>query len=109
MNEEQILSTYQNISYLTARMLAVARNGEWDALVALERECSGLFARLLDNEQELPRSNDFQRRKAESIRSALDNDAAIRLLVEPWLAHLSELIGHTGRQHRLAQAYRPAE
>ena len=109
MIEEQILSAYQDISRLTGQMLAVARNSEWDALVALERECSGIFAQLLNHDQEVPRSNDFQRRKAELIRGALDNDAEIRLLVEPWLTHLSELIGHSGRQPRLAQTYRPAE
>jgi hypothetical protein len=43
------------------------------------------------------------------IRGVLDDDAEIRLLVEPWLAQLADLIGHTGHQRRLSQAYRAGE
>src|SRR5476649_796252 len=85
MNNDQILAIYESISRLTRQMLAAARGGEWDALVRLERDCSGLFARLFTSEDEAPRSDEFQRRKAALIRGVLDDDAEIRLLVEPWL------------------------
>lgn len=109
MNEEMILTTYEQIAGLTRQMLAAARDGEWEALVTLERDCSALFARLLSAEEVQPRSSDFQRRKARLIRAVLDDDAEIRLLVEPWLKQLSQLIGHTGRERRLSEAYRAAE
>ena len=109
MKEDLILLTYESISRLTKQMLAAARSGEWDELVRLERECSALFGRLFTGEEEQPRSAEFQRRKAQLIRGALDDDAEIRLLVEPWLAQLSALISHTGHQRRLTQAYRAGE
>jgi flagellar protein FliT len=109
MSDEMVLSTYEGIARITAQMLAAARSGEWDALVQLERKCSALFSGLMSSEENRPRSVDFQRRKAGLIRRVLDDDAEIRLLVEPWLAQLSTLIGHTGKQRRLSEAYRTAE
>jgi flagellar protein FliT len=109
MTDEHILATYEAISRLTRQMLAAARNREWDALVRLERDCSALFARLLNSESDAPRSTGFQHRKARLIRGVLDDDAEIRLLVEPWLSQLSAMIGHTGHQRRLSQAYRTGE
>ena len=106
MNEDYILVTYESISRITKQMLAAARDGDWDTLVQRERDCSGLFARLVGGEDDRPRSAEFQCRKAELIRTVLDDDAEIRLLVEPWLNQLSALIGHTGHQRQLAQAYR---
>ena len=109
MNEEQILATYASIARLTGQMLAAARAGAWDLLVALEKDCSALFARLFNFDDNQTRSHEFQRRKALLIRGVLDDDAEIRLLVEPWLAQLADLIGHTGRERRVAQTYRSIE
>ena len=109
MNNDQILAIYEAISRLTKRMLAAARGGQWDALVQLERDCSALFARLFTGDDAQPRSAEFQRHKAQLIRAVLDDDAEIRLLVEPWLNQLSALLHHTGHQRRLAQAYRAGE
>ncbi len=106
MNEDFILATYEAIARQTTQMLAAARAGEWDSLVGLERDCSGLFARLFTGDGDQPRSAEFQQRKAQLIRDVLDDDAEIRLLVEPWLAQLSALLSHSGHQRRLAQAYR---
>lgn len=105
MNEENLLTAYQDISALTQRMLAAARQGEWDTLIELERECSVHFSCLASHDDGRARSPDFQRRKAQIIHGVLDDDAQIRLLVEPWLAQLSDLIAHSGRQRRLGQAY----
>lgn len=105
MNEEFILHTYECISLVTKQMLAAARGGQWDTLVSLERECSALFAPLFTGDDSRPRSPEFQRRKAELIRSVLDDDAQIRVLVEPWLAQLSDLLCHSGKRRQLSQAY----
>ena len=108
MHGEQILAAYAEIALLTRRMLAAARGSDWDALVGLERDCSGHFARLLQRPFEQPDDDAYRSRKAALIRGILDDDAAIRLLVEPWLAQLAQLIGNTQQQTRLQQAYRPA-
>jgi flagellar protein FliT len=105
MNDDHVLMTYESISRVTRQMLACARDGQWDALVALERDCSALFGRLPATDDAQPRSADYQGRKGRLIRGILDDDAAIRLLVAPWLVQLSTLIGDTARQRRLVKAY----
>ena len=105
MNGDHILIAYSSIADLTAQMLAAARLGAWDTLIALERECSAHFAQLLEDDDSLPRDAAHQRRKGELIRSVLDHDAQIRLLVEPWQVQLAALIGHNGQVQRLRQTY----
>ena len=50
MEGEHILIVYSSIAVLTGQMLAAARIGEWDTLIALEKACSAHFARLLADE-----------------------------------------------------------
>lgn len=104
-----ILAEYEQIALLTRRMLEAARRSDWDTLVDLERHCGAHFAHLLDDRFEQPDDADYRVRKAALIRGILDDDAEIRLLVEPWLAQLSMLIGSTHQQSRLQSAYRPGE
>jgi len=109
MNGDQILAVYETISRLTRQMLAAARDSNWERLVALEKDCSAQIARLDGNGDGVTRDLDYQRRKASLIRRILDDDAEIRLLVEPWLAQLSVLIGNTRQQARLHRAYRAGQ
>ena len=105
MDGDHILIIYSSIADLTGQMLAAARLGAWDTLIALEKACSAHFARLLADEDGRARDAEHQRRKGELIRGVLDDDAQIRLLVEPWQAQLAALIGHNGQQRRLRQTY----
>ncbi len=105
MDNTQILSLYEEGSRLTRHMLLAAREGDWDRLVAHEQDCAAMFAHLSASNDRQPGEADFQQRKAELIRGMLEDDAQIRLLVEPWLARLSGLIGSTRQQSRLHQAY----
>lgn len=110
MNDGKIiLGEYEQIAALTRRMLEAARRSEWDALIALERDCGQHFARLLDGSIVPPEDDVWRGRKAALIRGILDDDAEIRLLVDPWLAQLSQLIGTTRQQNRLQNAYHPAD
>ncbi len=105
MDSEREIMIYENISHVTRRMLAAARDAEWDTLIGLEKECSTHFARLLADEDNPPRDAAHQRRKAALIRDVLDDDARIRLLAEPWLAQLSALLDNAGRQRQLQHTY----
>ena len=108
MNGNHILAIYENISRKTRQMLAAARGDDWDGLVALEKDCSAMFAQLFETEDGAVRDAEFQRRKGELIRGVLADDAQIRLLVEPWLAQLNAMIGSTRQQSRLNHAYEAA-
>jgi flagellar protein FliT len=105
MDSDQILAMYEEASRLTHKMLLAARANDWDRLVAYEKVCSVRFERLISEQPRQPQSAEFQRRKGALIRAMLDDDAQIRLVVEPWLKTLSMLIGNTRQRSRLNQAY----
>ncbi len=105
MDEEQVLATYEGIARVTRQMLAAARGDDWDRLIALEQDCNTRFAWLYTHPNAQPLSLEFGRRKAELIRGVLEDDAHIRLLVQPWLVRLGALIGNTQRQKQLNTAY----
>lgn len=105
--QSEILGIYERISALTGEMLAVARAGDWERLVALERDCSALIAHLPASESEATADPEFLSRKAAIIRKVLGDDAEIRLLVEPWLGQLESLLGATRSERRLRETYRP--
>ncbi len=109
MQGAHILAHYTAIAQLTRSMLEAARDSDWDRLVELERSCGAYFALLFETGAGQPDDAAFISRKAALIHRILDDDAAIRLLVEPWLAQLSLLIGNTQQQSRLQHAYRAGE
>lgn len=105
MENRQVIAIYEDAARLTREMLDEARAQQWDNVVAKEKLCAEQLARL---PSAMPGEDDplHQRRKAELIGSMLDNNAEIRMLAEPWLARLSELIGSTRQQSRLHHMYR---
>jgi len=105
MNNSQILVIYEEVSRLTGQMLRAARESKWDLLIALEKDCASKFTHLRTDNADQPQDAAFQRRKAELIRGMLDDDAQIRMLVEPWLNKLSGLMISTRQQSRLHQVY----
>lgn len=107
MENTQIIAIYEEASRLTRDMLAAAHAGDWDRLVAYEKQCAAKLAPLIADQPEQPPTAAFLQRKAELIRDVLDGDAEIRHLVEPWLAQLSALIGNSRQQSRLHHTYRP--
>ena len=108
MDEQQVLATYERIARLTGQMLAAAQAGQWDRLTALEQECGALFAPLIDQpEQPVSANAEYRTRKAELIRHILDDDARIRVLVEPRLEDLAALLSAGRQKRQLNRAYQP--
>jgi flagellar protein FliT len=105
MDEELVLATYESIARLNRRMLAAAQAGLWEQLTDLEREASALLAPLVEHDRARPASAEYRRRKSALIRDILADDQQIRVLVEPRLQELSDLLGSTRREQRLASAY----
>jgi len=105
MDNHQIIAIFEDAAMLTREMLRAAREQQWDDVAKKEKLCAEKLATLppaMPAQPDLP----YQRRKAELIRDMLDNNAEIRVLAEPWLARLSELIGSTRQQSRLHDMYR---
>lgn len=105
MNSQDVLSLYETVANITDQMLAAARNGDWEQLVALETRCAGHVEVLKTGEQPVRLTGASRDRKAEIIRKILADDREIRNLTEPWMAHLAGLINSTSTERKLNQAY----
>jgi flagellar protein FliT len=101
----EVVNTYARMADLTERMLAAAREGDWDQLIALEQQVAAQARRLQQDEARTPLQGELRERKVELIRRMLTADRAIRDLTMPWMAKLSALISSTGTERRLVNAY----
>lgn len=109
MDNTHTINIYENILNTTNRMLAAARNNEWDQLVALEQECRKLTDELIINnaEHEFNLSDELQQQKVKIIHQVLANDAQIRTITEPWMIQLQNILDTTKCERNLQQAYQP--
>ena len=106
MNTAQFLATYESISDLTGNMLTAARASDWDRLVELEKNCAGLIEKL-QAAGGGPAYDDpaYIRAKSQIIRKVLSDDAEIRNLTQPWLAHLQNMLVAASHNNKLARTY----
>lgn len=105
MNDDDVISLYESVSDLTARMLAAAQSGDWDHLVELESDCASRVQVLRDGEALASLSGERRMRKVAIIKKILADDRAIRDLTSPWMAKLSAMMQSTGTERRLVNAY----
>ena len=104
MDNTQIIATYETILSITGQMLEAAKNRDWERVACLERDCKAQLNRLIA-ENPAPLSGHHQQRKVEIIHQVLADDAQIRHITQPWMAHLQNLIGNTGREKKLHRPY----
>lgn len=94
-----LINFYKAIEDSSARMLDAARAEDWDEVVRFEGTCAVLIAQL----RQCARAEDLlpeQRvEKARIMQRILHNDAQIRHLAEPWLAHCESKF--EGQRHML--------
>ena len=105
--ETATFSVYERVAELTRKMLEAARQQHWEHLLELEEACKGAFAELVDTPIAGTMTAETARRKAVLIRQMLADDAAIRELVQPWVAELGQWLGSASRAGRLRDAYAP--
>ncbi|MBI5107149.1 MAG: flagellar protein FliT [Rhodocyclales bacterium] len=92
------LDRYEEISALSARMVAAARRGDWDGLVDLERHVAALRDGLVA-EAAAPTGSSYAVpetvRMRGLIQQILDDDAEVRRHTEPWMEQVRQLLsGH---------------
>lgn len=105
MKDDDVISLYESVSDLTARMLAAAQSGDWEHLVELESDCASRVQVLRDSEALASLSGERRMRKVAIIKKILADDRAIRDLTSPWMARLSAMMQSTGTERRLVNAY----
>ena len=88
-----LIDYYKAIEDSSAKMLDAARMEDWEQVVRFEGACAVLIEQLRarsHSEELLPNQRSEKTRIMQRI---LQNDAQIRYLAEPWLAHCDQQFG----------------
>jgi flagellar protein FliT len=101
----QALEHYNRVAEASRGMLAAARAGDWDALLAAEDVCARRIAELKTRGAERPAREDERAGRMRILSEILDHDAEIRELTQPWLKQLEVYIAGATRERRLRDAY----
>jgi flagellar protein FliT len=105
LNSKEVITLYETVAIITDQMLAAARQGDWDQLVALEARCATHISTLKTNEPPVPLTGEVRDQKVRIIKKILSDDREIRNLTEPWMAQLAGMINSTGTELKLSKAY----
>ena len=87
---QKLIDYYRAIEVASLQMLDAAKADDWDGVVRLEGTCAVLIEQLryTSTTQELPKENRTE--KSGIMLRILGNDAQIRYLAEPWMAHFEK-------------------
>ena len=104
--QSMILDCYEKVRDGSLRMLQAARESDLDALIAGERDCAAVIARLQALGDDTKLLDEPAKKHAhEIIRAILAHDAEIRDLTHPWLRQLETHLGVSRMSRRMAAAY----
>ena len=114
MSEDQTVALYLSVADITSKMLAAARNSDWEGLCALEADCASQVRVLKSIESKatsekaengVPLTHATRLRKRALIEQILADDREIRQLTESWIAQLSSLLNRPRVERQLSMAY----
>ena len=88
--QQSLIDFYQAIEATSLQMLAAATAEDWDAVVRLEGACAVLIEQLRFQSRTEDLQPQERAEKARIMQRILHNDAQIRYLAEPWLAHFQK-------------------
>lgn len=98
------IELYEEISALSARMVAAAQANDWDALIDLERGVAGLRDTLMTADDAISTPIDLER-KRDLIQRILEDDAEVRRHTEPWMEQVRHFLGSANRRQQVERAY----
>jgi len=87
-----LLNYYEAIEKASQDMLEAARTGNWDEVVKLEGACGLLISQLKHAASGQGLGSEEAQLKSRIMQRILVNDAEIRLLAEPWLEELDDIL-----------------
>jgi len=90
---QQLIDYYKAIEDSSAKMLAAAKAEDWDQVVRIEGACAALIEQLRARAHTEQLAPEQRVEKTRIMQRILNNDAQIRYLAEPWLAHFEPGVG----------------
>ncbi len=85
-----LIDYYKAIEQSSAKMAEAAKAEDWDEVVRCEGVCAVLIEQLRARAQEEELLPEHRLEKIHIMHRILNNDAQIRYLAEPWLAHCEQ-------------------
>ncbi len=114
MSWDQAIALYESVAEITSKMLAAARNSDWEGLCTLESVCASQVRMLKsvesaaaaeNAENGAPLTDATRLRKRALIEQILADDRGIRQLTESWMGQLSSLLNRGRVERQLSMAY----
>jgi flagellar protein FliT len=99
------IDLYEEMSLLSSRMVDAARAGEWDSLIELEHDVTGLRNTLMATPDDGNAPAGDLARKRNLIQRILEDDAEVRRHTEPWMEHVRQFLGDGMRRRDVEKAY----
>lgn len=99
------LEIYEDMSLLSAKMVAAARLQDWETLVGLEHSVASLRRLLESGDDRSILSPAATERKRALIQRILEDDAEVRRHTEPWMEHVRQFLGNNNQRRRVERAY----
>ena len=99
-----IIEDYERLSGITGQMREAAASGEWDRLIALEKECSRKVEEIKPHDC-VPSNPDERAQKIALLKKILADDADIRSRTETWMEQLQRIMQSNRSEQRLQQTY----
>lgn len=87
---QMLIDYYKAIEDSSAKMLEAAKIQDWDGVVRFEGACAVLIEQLRSRAHTEELDLAARQEKTKIMLRILNNDAQIRYLAEPWLAHCEQ-------------------
>lgn len=87
---QMLIDYYKAIEDSSAKMLEAAKVQDWDEVVRFEGACAVLIEQLRSRARTEVLDAAARQEKTRIMLRILNNDAQIRYLAEPWLAHCEQ-------------------
>jgi flagellar protein FliT len=97
MMSQGLIDYYKAIEDSSLKMLAAAKAEDWDEVVGYEGTCAVLIEQLRVKCRTEELSPELRTEKTRIMQRILNNDAQIRYLAEPWLAHCEHRFDGSGQ------------
>jgi flagellar protein FliT len=105
MNEEQVLGLYENLQCITHEMLVAAEKKDWEGFEQLGQKCHAEVDTLKKYDEITKLTGEKLEKKFQLINTILGTDRAIRLITEPWMRQLEQLMKNNTSTIKLESTY----
>jgi flagellar protein FliT len=99
-----LIEDYQQLSGIIGKMREAAEVGEWDRLIALEKDCSRKVEEIKPHDC-VPSNPDERAQKLALLKKILADDADIRDRTVTWMEQWKRVMQSTRSEQRLLQTY----